>query len=62
MTTVYFLIISVLLNGAPVGTDYERQYASLSACQYAGAIFVQRVISPGWKVTTECVAVEVNSS
>jgi hypothetical protein len=59
MTTVYFLIISVLFNGTPINAEYELEFDTLSQCQYAGAIFVQRVISPGWEVTAECVLQEV---
>ena len=62
MNTVYFLVISVLFNGAPIQVPASVEYSTLPECRFKAALFVQRVIGGGYTVTTTCVRTEVNSS
>lgn len=62
MTSMYFLIVSVLFNGAPVNTEGVAAFDSLAECQYRAAVFVQSIVQPGWVVTATCDLVEVNDA
>ena len=59
---MYFLVVSVLFDGAHVNVEGVAAFDSLAECQASGAVFVQQIIQPDWTVTATCELREVNSS
>lgn len=62
MTSLYFLVVSVLFQGEPINVAGVATFDSLAECQYRAGLFVQRVVQPDWVVTATCNLVEVNDA